>query len=97
MQDRILVGADGTARHELDSLGPWPVQTVAMFVDLGLSETEIARYFRIDDDVVQSIAGSGGPRPAAAPMPNTLPCATKPDPCGVMTRLGQRAGRLWRG
>lgn len=45
--------------HELQkylhTLGPTPKRCLETFADLGLSDTEIARYFRIPDDVVTQL------------------------------------------
>lgn len=46
-------------------LGPWPKQTVRVLTDLGLSEAEIAHYFRVDEMVVRRVLRAldrdGGP------------------------------------
>ena len=44
---------DAVLTDGLDALGPWPAASVAALLDLGLSEREIARYFRVTLDVVQ--------------------------------------------
>lgn len=43
----------------LDRLGPWPEKAVAVLLDLGLTETEIARYFRVDPSIVRQARGTG--------------------------------------
>ena len=39
----------------MDRLGPWPEKAVAAFRDLGLTEQEIARYFRVDARIVRHV------------------------------------------
>ncbi len=97
MQDRILVAADGTARREFDDLGPWPDQTVAMFVDLGLTDAEIARYFHLDDGAVRKIAAGGASWAVAMPTRRRWWPPTGADLCGVIACLGRAATRLLRG
>lgn len=39
----------------IDALGPWPEMAVAALWDLGLTDKEIARYYRVDLEVVQRV------------------------------------------
>lgn len=39
----------------IERLGPWPEKAVAAFRDLGLTEREIARYFRVHPSVVRLV------------------------------------------
>jgi len=67
-----------TYRAESDAagLGPWPDRTVAALRDLGLSDSEIARYFRVPTARIARLAGSAAPcaylpRAAQAAVPDT--------------------------
>ena len=42
----------GQLQKYIHTLGPMPKRCLEAFADLGLSDAEIARYFRIPDDVV---------------------------------------------
>lgn len=46
----------GFVRRYPASLGPMPEATLTCFVDLGLSDAEIALYFHLDRDVVRVLA-----------------------------------------
>ncbi|WP_102108045.1 helix-turn-helix domain-containing protein [Oceaniglobus roseus] len=50
--------------HRIDRLGPWPAQAVAAFDDLGLTETEIARYFGVSPSTVRAAHTLHGARRA---------------------------------
>lgn len=39
-----------------DILGPMPEATLACWVDLGLNDTEIARYFGLDEGLAAALA-----------------------------------------
>lgn len=39
----------------LERLGPWPEKVVAVFADLGLTDVEIARYFRVHRRLVERL------------------------------------------
>lgn len=39
----------------MHTLGPTPKRSLESFVDLGLSDTEIARYFKIPSEVVEQL------------------------------------------
>lgn len=92
--DRIV---DQMAQAERARLGEWPEQSVAIFVDLGLENAEIARYFGVSVATI-AILRAAAPRPARSPLQpaRTGPGAGRPtaarpslrgsealtDPCG---------------
>jgi hypothetical protein len=95
MQDRILVDADGTARREFETIGPWPDQTVAMFADLGLTDEEIDRYFGLDQGTAKTIPRGDGPCASAmtACIAGALPSIVSGLTAGMMRGTTQ----LWHG
>jgi len=52
-----MIKADGTEKFKREFrdvlLGADPYRVVATFADLGLSDQEIARYFRVDASVIR--------------------------------------------
>lgn len=46
----------GFVRHYPACLGPMPEATLTCFVDLGLSDAEIACYFQLDRELVRVLA-----------------------------------------
>ena len=48
--------SENTRMNGMDRLGPWPEKAVAAFRDLGLTDQEIARYFRVHTKVVRQAA-----------------------------------------
>lgn len=48
--------SENNRMNGMDRLGPWPEKAVAAFRDLGLTDQEIARYFRVQPKVVRQAA-----------------------------------------
>ena len=71
----------------MDRLGPWPAQAVAAFRDLGLTDHEIARYFRVDPRVVRQVGRDQSAAARWAPPANPSAANTGFEQ-GFVTRPG---------